>query len=151
MLGLLKGMYASWKSKISAANKNEEVEKHKFEVEEASVERKKKLFKGDQNATKTYEGIENYWKKQRALSHKQYHTSLKLMHSGMEKFKTMIGAMQGAIDGKKPNKQTLEAIGMMEPEVVLLQKQVKGLANWAKGASSILRDSRNPHPGMKYS
>lgn len=150
MLGLLKGMYASWKDKISAANRNEEAEKKKFEAEESSLERKKAMFKGDKNATETYEGIERYWKKQRSLSHKQYHTSLKLMHAGMEKMKTMIGAMTGAIEGKKPSTKTLQAIGQIAPEVVFLQKQVKVLSIWAKGASSILRDSRNPHPGMKY-
>ena len=31
----------------------------------------------------TYDRIENYWKRQRSISHRQYHTALKIMHSGI--------------------------------------------------------------------
>merc|ERR1719231_997530 len=50
----------------------------------------------------------------------------------MEKFKTMIGVYKSAVKGVKP-----------------MQRQVKALTIWAKGASAILRDARNPHPGMR--
>merc|ERR1719324_1808271 len=96
MLGLMKGMYANWKDKISAANKKEQEQKASFEAEITNLENKKRNYKGDVNATKMYDNMENYWKKQRNLAHRQYHTSLKLMHAGMEKMKVMIGAMGDA-------------------------------------------------------
>merc|ERR1719159_339562 len=58
MLGLLKGMYASWKEKIGTANKREKEEKNTFDEEIKNLEAKKKKFKDDVNATKTYDGIE---------------------------------------------------------------------------------------------
>lgn len=153
MLGLMKGMYATWKDKISAANKKEEQQKKKLEVEIARLEEKKRNNRNDANATKWYDSMERYWKKQRALSHQQYHTSLKMMHAGMEKMKTMIGVMGDAVAGKKPTKKELASVGVtVQPEVVLLlQRQAKQLTTWAKGASSILRSARNPSPGIQYS
>lgn len=149
MLGLLKGMYSSWKDKIGTANKREKDEKKEFEAEVKSLELKKKKFKNDVNATKTYDNIEKYWKRQREISHRQYHTVLKLAHSGMEKFKSVMGAMEGAIKGKKPSQETMKKIQSMEmPEVVLLQKLTK-LSQWTRGAMSLLRDAQNPYPGMK--
>lgn len=151
MLGLMKGMYANWKDKISMANKKEQDQKKSFEAEIARLEEKKRGYKGDVNATKMYDNMENYWKKQRNLAHRQYHTSLKLMHAGMEKMKVMIGAMGDAVAGKKPTKKEMAKVEqMMPPEVVFLQRQVKLFAAWAKGATSMLRDARNPHPGQQY-
>merc|ERR1719159_1108065 len=54
MLGLLKGMYSSWKDKIGTANRREKEEKKEFEDEVRNLEEKKKRFKNDANATKTY-------------------------------------------------------------------------------------------------
>jgi len=148
MLGLLKGMYASWKDKIGTANKREKDEKRDFDAEIKNLEEKKKKFKDDVNATKTYDGIEKYWKRQRSLAHRQYHNVLKIAHGGMEKFKTVMHAMQSAVDGKKPDAATLAKVQSMEmPEVVLLQ-QVESLARWSRGAASLLRDAKNPYPGM---
>ena len=53
----------------------------------------------------TYDRIERYWKRQRAISHRQYHTALKIMHAGMQKFKAVSAAMENAIAGKKPSAQ----------------------------------------------
>merc|ERR1719463_592730 len=114
MLGLLKGMYASWKEKIGTANKREKEEKNSFDEEIKNLELKKKKFKNDANATKTYDNIEKYWKRQRDIAHRQYHTVLKIAHSGMEKFKTVMGAMENAIKGKKPNEETMKKIHSME-------------------------------------
>merc|ERR1719265_131488 len=143
MLGLLKGMYSSWKEKIGTANKREKDEKRDFDAEIKNLEAKKKKFKGDENATKTYDGIEKYWKRQREIAHRQYHTVLKIAHAGMQKFKTVMGAMQQAIDSKKPDPATLKKIQSMEmPEVVLLQK-VESLTHWAHHTISLLRDAKN--------
>merc|ERR1719217_117633 len=94
MLGLLKGMYGSWKDKIGTANKREKEEKKEFDEEMRNMEAKKKKYKGDVNATKTYDNIEKYWRRQRAIAHRQYHTVLKIAHGGMEKFKSVMHAMQ---------------------------------------------------------
>merc|ERR1719313_296982 len=148
MLGLLKGMYSSWKEKIGTANKREKDEKAEFDEEMKNMEAKKKRFKDDANATKTYDNIEKYWKRQRQIAHRQYHTVLKIAHGGMEKFKSVMHAMQSAIDGKKPDEKTLKAVQSMEmPEVVLLQ-QVQSLQRWTRGAMSGLRDAKNPYPGQ---
>merc|ERR1719235_1708300 len=148
MLGLLKGMYSSWKDKIGTANKREKEEKKEFDEEMKNMEAKKKRFQGDANATKTYDNIEKYWRRQRAIAHRQYHTVLKIAHGGMEKFKSVMQAMQSAIDGKKPDAATMKKVQSMEmPEVVLLQ-EVESLQKWTRGAMSGLRDAKNPYPGM---
>jgi len=148
MLGLLKGMYGSWKDKIGTANKREKEEKKDFDAEIKNLEEKKKRFKGDANATKTYDNIEKYWRRQRSIAHRQYHTVLKIAHGGMEKFKSVMHAMQAAVDGKKPDEKTMKAVQSMEmPEVVLLQ-QVESLTRWTRGAMSGLRDAKNPYPGQ---
>jgi len=148
MLGLLNGMYGSWKDKIGTANKREKDEKKVYDAEIKNLDEKLKKFKGDVNATKTYTNIEKYWKRQREIAHRQYHTVLKIAHGGMEKFKSVMHAMQGAIDKKKPSAEEAKKIQAMEmPEVVLLQK-VDSLQRWARGAVSLLRDAKNPYPGM---
>merc|ERR1719235_1546114 len=148
MLGLLKGMYASWKEKIGTANKREKEEKKEFDEEMKNMEAKKKRFKDDANATKTYDNIEKYWKRQRSIAHRQYHTVLKIAHGGMEKFKSVMQAMEQAVQGKKPDAATMAKVQSMEmPEVVLLQ-QVESLQKWSRGAMSRLRDAKNPYPGM---
>jgi len=148
MLGLLKGMYSSWKDKIGSANKREKDEKKDFSSEIADLELKKRKYKDDANATKTYDGIEKYWKRQREIAHRQYHTVLKIAHGGMDKFKTVMSAMEGAIASKKPSAELAKKMQSMDmPEVVLLQK-VETLQRWARGAVSQLRDAKNPYPGM---
>merc|ERR1719335_793833 len=107
-------MYASWKDKIGSANKREKDEKASFDDEIKNLEAKKKKFAGDANATKTYDGIEKYWRRQRQIAHRQYHTVLKIAHGGMEKFKSVMHAMQAAVDGKKPDEKTLKAVQSME-------------------------------------
>merc|ERR1719240_790964 len=106
MLGLLKGMYASWKEKIGTANKREKEEKAEFDEEMKNIEAKKRRFKDDANATKTYDNIEKYWRRQRSIAHRQYHTVLKIAHGGMEKFKSVMHDMQQAVDGTKPDAAT---------------------------------------------
>merc|ERR1719487_3002620 len=134
--------------KMGPANKREKEEKNTFDEEIKNLEAKKKKFKDDVNATKTYDGIEKYWKRQRQIAHRQYHTVLKIAHGGMDKFKTVMQAMQSAVDGKKPDQKTLAKVQAMEmPEVVLLQ-QVESLQRWSRGAVSLLRDAKNPYPGM---
>lgn len=151
MLSVVKGMLGAWKDKISDANRHEQSHKRSFEAEIKELEAKKRKFKNDANASIAYEHIEKYWKRQRELSHRQYHTALKLMHSGMDKFKTVMAAMNDAIAGKKPTQAELRAVGALAPpEVVLvqLQRRVREASTWAKGAISILRDAKNPRAGM---
>lgn len=145
MLVLLKGMYQSWKDKIGTANQREKSQKEEYKGQIDDLELKKRKYKGDANATQTYDKIEKYWKRQRDIAHRQYHTVLKIAHGGMMKFKSVMGAMEGAIDGKKPTSEQLKVV-QQEPEVVLLQT-VEQLSRWSKGALSQLRDSKNPTLG----
>merc|ERR1719324_1345360 len=46
MLGLLKGMYSSWKDKIGTANKREKEEKKELAAELKELEKKKAKYKG---------------------------------------------------------------------------------------------------------
>merc|ERR1719482_2716001 len=131
MLGLLKEMYGGWKEKIGIANKREKEQKKDFDATIRDLETKKNTNKADANWTQTYDKIEKYWSLQRKIAHRQYHTVLKLAHAGMAKFKTVMTAMQAAIDSKKPDPATLKKVKAMEmPEVVLLQ-MVEGLTQWS--------------------
>merc|ERR1719272_2812463 len=101
MLGLVEGMYDAWKDKIGVANKAEQKAKKTFDSTIQGLESKKKACGKDKDAMETYDKIERYWQRQREISHRQYHTALKLMHSGMEKFKMVGSAMKDAVAGKK--------------------------------------------------
>lgn len=136
MLGLLTGMYDSWKEKIGEANKREHEQKAEFDKTIKGLEAKKALYKAnDTDAIATYDRIEKYWKRQRSISHRQYHTALKIMHGGMQKFKAVSGAMEHAIAGKKPNAKDLQTVGLAMPDVMLLQQ-------WTETARKSLRDAR---------
>jgi len=139
MLGLLTGMYDSWKDKIGDANKKEQEQKKAFEKNMKDLEAKKALHKDSKDAMDTYDRIEKYWKRQRSISHRQYHTALKIMHSGMQKFKAVSGAMSSAIAGKKPSTKDLQAVGMAMPDVVLLQSD---LAVWTEDATNDISIAR---------
>jgi len=143
MLGLVSGMYDAWKDKIGDANKHEQEGKKEFNAEIKELETKKAKFKGNANATKTYDNIEKYWQRQRSISHRQYHTALKLMHSGMEKFKTVMGAMKDAAAGKKASNAEMQAMQQLAPEVVFLQEKVTELRVWSSDAASELRAARH--------
>merc|ERR1719271_354300 len=142
MLGLLSGMYDSWKDKIGEANKHEQEQKKAYEKTIKDLEAKKAAYKDSKDAQATYDRIEKYWKRQRSIAHRQYHTALKIMHSGMQKFKAVSGAMSNAIAGKKPSAQDLQTVGMAMPDVVLLQGEVRRLALWTQGASEDLHSAR---------
>jgi len=136
MLGLLTGMYDSWKEKIGEANKREHEQKAEFDKTIKGLEAKKAMYKSnDTDAIATYDRIEKYWKRQRSISHRQYHTALKIMHGGMQKFKAVSGAMEHAIAGKKPNAKDLQTVGLAMPDVMLLQQ-------WTETARKSLRDAR---------
>jgi len=140
MLGLLTGMYDSWKEKIGEANTHEQEQKKAYDTTIKDLEGKKAQFKGSKDAQDTYDRIEKYWKRQRSISHRQYHTALKIMHSGMQKFKAVSGAMSDAIAGKKPTAKDLQTVGLAMPEVVFLQ--IQHLAAWTQGASEDLRGAQ---------
>merc|ERR1719420_450766 len=143
MLGLLTEMYGSWKEKIGTANKQEKKQKQEFDAKIQDLEMKRNSNKNDANWTKTYDRIEKYWKLQRSISHRQYHTVLKLAHAGMDKFKTVMHAMQAAVESKKPDAATMRKMQAMEmPEVVLLQ-EVESLRHWTRDSLSLLRDAKN--------
>jgi hypothetical protein len=140
MLGLLTGMYDSWKEKIGECNKREKDQKTVFEKTIQDLEKKKAADHGSKDANDTYDRIEKYWKKQRSISHRQYHTALKIMHSGMQKFKAVSSAMSAAIAGKKPTAKDLQTVGLAMPDVVLLQ--VQQLAAWTQEASPDLHGAK---------
>mmetsp|Transcript_73342 Transcript_73342/g.159054 ORF Transcript_73342/g.159054 Transcript_73342/m.159054 type:complete len:242 (+) Transcript_73342:64-789(+) len=144
MTVLLKGMYDSWKEKIGEANKHEEGQKLAYEQNLKELEAKKALVKGDKAALATYDKIEQYWKRQRAISHRQFHTALKIMHSGMQKFKGVSGAMESASKGLKPSSNDLRAVGMLAPNVEFLQVKVVELAKWAGEMASLARGAQAP-------
>jgi len=143
MLGLLTGMYDSWKEKIGDANKREHEQKTAFDKTIKDLEAKKAANKDSKDAQDTYDRIEKYWKRQRSIAHRQYHTALKIMHSGMQKFKAVSGVMEHAIAGKKPTAQDLHTIGMGMPDVVLLQQEVQGIGDWTLEASKDLRTAKD--------
>jgi len=134
MLGLVRGMYDSWKEKIGVANKAEKAAKKTFEKTIADLEQTKKKAGANVECLKTYNNIENYWKRQRSISHRQYHTALKIMHAGMDKFKMVGNAMESAVEGKKLSAPEIKAI--LPPDVVFLQ-----FSSWASTASSELQQS----------
>jgi hypothetical protein len=145
MLGLVSEVYDGWKEKIGSANKHEKEQKKEFDATLQELEMKKNdnAHKGDANWTETYDKIEKYWSLQRKIAHRQYHTVLKIAHAGMDKFKTVMHAMQSAIDSKKPDPKTMKKLQSMEmPEVVLLQK-VESLTRWSHDAISLLHDAKN--------
>jgi len=142
MLGLLTGMYDSWKDKISESNKKEKEQKESYEKTVKDLEAKKDQFKGNKEAIATYDRIENYWKRQRSISHRQYHTALKIMHSGMSKFKSVSEAMSDAIAGKKPSAKDLQTVGLAMPDVVFLQREVQHFASWAQAATHDLSQAK---------
>merc|ERR1719163_1746237 len=136
-------MYDNWKEKIGEANKHEHEQKVVFDKTIKDLEAKKAAMKDSKDAVDTYDRIEKYWKRQRAISHRQYHTALKIMHSGMQKFKAVSSAMEHAIAGKKPTANDLQAVGMAMPDVVLLQQEVHHLMVWTQGASKDLHGARD--------
>lgn len=132
MEALMKGMYESWKDKIGAANRAEAKQKADCDKNIADLE-KKRIALNSKEADETYFKLESYWKKQRALAHRQYHTALKIMHTGMAKFKSVEGAMDDAVKGKKPSKKDLQVIGATNgamPDIVFVQLQ--SVVRWAK-------------------
>merc|ERR1719162_1851725 len=142
MLGLLTGMYDSWKEKIGEANKKERAQKKVFDTTIGDLEKKKAMYKGNKDATDTYDRIEKYWKRQRSIAHRQYHTALKIMHSGMQKFKAVSTAMGNAVAGKKPTAKDLQTVGMAMPDVVLLQREVQRLGAWTQEAAEDINNAR---------
>jgi len=144
MAGLLKDMYSTWKDKIGEANKHEQEQKAAFKKTMADLDAKKSEMKGNANATATYDRIQKYWQRQRNISHRQYHTALKIMHSGMAKFKAVEEAMQDAIAGKKPSAKDMQVIGMGAPEVVLLQEKVDEIRTWVGEAAWTVKKLRSP-------
>merc|ERR1719436_1739318 len=119
MIVLINGLYASYKEKIAACNRREKDQKREYDATIREMEMKKQLH--DASAAETYNNIEKYWTRQRAISHRQYHTALKIMHAGMQKFKSVAAAMADAVAGKKPSAKDLRTIGLVVPEVVFLQ------------------------------
>jgi hypothetical protein len=142
MSGLLESMYENWKEKIGAANKHEREQKKQFDATIAQLEAKKADAKKHGGNTETYDRIEKYWQRQRSIAHRQYHTALKIMHSGMEQFKSVKGAMDDAIKGKKPTAKDLRAVGLAAPDVVFLQQGVSHLRAWAEDATALLHGAR---------
>merc|ERR1740133_510544 len=68
MLGLLDGMYENWKEKIGEANKKEHEQKLSFDKTIADLEVKKAKSKDSKDGAETYDRIEKYWKRQRAIA-----------------------------------------------------------------------------------
>merc|ERR1719310_82068 len=99
MAGLLAGMEKKWKEKIVEANRAEKKEKAWYESTMHSLEPKRLAWRADEGRN-TYEMLENYWTKHRALEHRQYHNLLKIAHAGIMKFKAAARALDDAGAGK---------------------------------------------------
>merc|ERR1711920_788642 len=57
------------------------------------------------NETHDENRIWNYWERVRERQHKQFHTSLKIQHSTLDKVKTMIDMYEKTISGKADKNQ----------------------------------------------
>eukprot|EP00812_Abedinium_dasypus_P002608 NODE_1318_length_1177_cov_210.524955.p2 GENE.NODE_1318_length_1177_cov_210.524955~~NODE_1318_length_1177_cov_210.524955.p2 ORF type:complete len:194 (-),score=85.80 NODE_1318_length_1177_cov_210.524955:342-923(-) len=126
---LLNSMCGQWTEKIAEAARREETSYKNY------GETMKQLEATRTNNPK-YDSVEKYWKKERELAHRQYHTALKIMHAGRGKFKSVGKAMRDAAAGKKLTQL------MPAPEVVLLQQQVASLKTWIADASAQIRDAQ---------
>merc|ERR1711862_239874 len=85
--------------------------------------------------TAMYDFLEGSWRKQREIAYRQYHTSLKLMHAGLQKFKDVMGALEGARKDKKLTAKNSRAAGVM-PDIELLQTKLQDLAVWATASAA---------------
>jgi len=138
MMSLMDGMYESYKGKITESTKQEKMQKSHYDDTIQALEAKKTGV-SDAGCLDTYNRIEKYWTRQRSISHHQYHTALKIMHSGMEKFKSISAAMADAIAGKKQSSKNARALGLAPPDVVFLQ--VTDMVTWAKDSSVLINEA----------
>lgn len=140
MVGMMGDMYDKMKERIGKANAAEKKAKVDFEGRIADLEAKKKAMQAKgMKIDDTYDRIENYWKKQRNNSHRQYHNLLKITHAGMSKFETMLHLGKDAQEGKPLDKQAFKDVTVGVPNVVFVQEVVQ----WARQSrSAITQDMR---------
>lgn len=150
MTGVMEAMEKDWKKKISVANREEKDEKKKFAATVKALDAKAKTW--DPKLGKNdYTMIENYFKRQRALAHKQYHNLLKIAHAGIERFQSTLRAMKEAQAGKPLDSKAAAVLHLSTtptaaggagetPEVVLLAiaHQVRSVDAWAREAAQQL-------------
>lgn len=157
-LDMLKAMYADGKERIVQLNAREQKYKKQFEEREtehkahmARIEGKKNSthLSADflKNETKEEDRIFSYWQRVRSRQHRQYHTSLKIQHSMMDKVKKMVDMYEKTIKGNDEQKakvrqalQGLTSGGM--PEVVLLQETQKEVIDFCQDALSQVQVAR---------
>lgn len=138
---LMLSMENEWKSKIVAANRAEKEEKAWFTETKRGLDVKAQAW-DSHNGKNTYQMIEGYWTRHRALEHRQYHNLLKIAHAGIDRFKSVIRAVDGAEAGKSPDADTARSLHLEtpSPDVVLLQiaPELGSLGTWAKEAAKQL-------------
>lgn len=137
MVSMMKDMYGKMKERIVKANEAEKQGKVDFEKRIADLEAKKKgMLSQGMKIDNTYDRIEDYWKKQRANSHRQYHNLLKLTHAGMSKFDKLMNLGKDAEAGKPLDTKALGEVRVGVPNVVLVE--LRSITSWAQSARSEL-------------
>jgi len=139
-LVLLKGLYEDGKERIGKLNAREQKLKEQFEEKKLQHERRLQAiddrFKNHTlseefhtNETRDENRLFSYWERVRERQHKQYHTSLKIQHSTLDKMKTMIDLYEKTISGKADRgsieKQLRKMTGMPATIVFLQGEGVK--------------------------
>lgn len=163
-LDMLKAMYADGKDRITKLNERETKYKKQFEERQkthnaqmAKIEHKKNntRLSADflKNMTKEEDRLFSYWQRVRERQHRQYHTSLKIQHSMMQRVKTMIDMYEKTIKGNEEQKakvrQELQSVtGGGMPEVVLMQETRKEVIHFCKDALEEVHMARQEFVGQ---
>ena len=129
MLGLLSDMYDRFKQNIARSNELEQKSKKQFDDNMTRYKTWPESWKKDKAMNRMYE----HWQLSRKLSHRHYHTMLKVAHAGMTRIKAAMDMMEKAIKGDALSPDQLASLKAQEPEVVLL-----GLADLIHRAQSAM-------------
>eukprot|EP00746_Dinoflagellata_sp_MGD_P163508 gnl/MRDRNA2_/MRDRNA2_91584_c0_seq1.p1 gnl/MRDRNA2_/MRDRNA2_91584_c0~~gnl/MRDRNA2_/MRDRNA2_91584_c0_seq1.p1 ORF type:complete len:229 (+),score=58.32 gnl/MRDRNA2_/MRDRNA2_91584_c0_seq1:146-832(+) len=142
---LMVSMEKDWKAKIVAANRAEKEEKAWYTETIHGLDPKREAW-DPQNGKNTYQMIEGYWTKHRALEHRQYHNLLKIAHAGIDRFRSVIHAVEAAKAGKSPDKDSAKLLNLDVPAptvvLVTIGSKLHSLDTWAKEAAQQLEALR---------
>ena len=126
-----------------AANRAEKEEKAWFTETKRGLDVKARAW-DSHNGKNTYQMIEGYWTRHRALEHRQYHNLLKIAHAGIDRFKSVIRAVDGAEAGKSPDADTARSLQLetLPPDISLFFMVWSG----QNGRSNYLLPPSSPTP-----
>lgn len=156
-LAMLKGLYEDGKERIGQLNAREKESKQRFAEKQATHEQRlneiEARFKNGTlskefrtNETRDENRFWTYWERVHERQHRQYHTSLKIQHSTLERVKAMIDMYEKTISGKADNaqmsKQLAKVGGGAAPEVVLVQETQRAAARYCQEALVEIRAAR---------